>query len=77
MDRAWATRIERERLLLAGMRNALDAQSPLAVLSRGYCVAEKDGAIVKGVALIHKEDRLKIRFYDGTSRVIVERVDHD
>ena len=77
MDRAWATRIGRERLLLAGMKNALDAQSPLAVLSRGYCVAEKDGSVVKGVTSIQKDDRLKIRFYDGTTRVIVERVDHD
>jgi exodeoxyribonuclease VII large subunit len=77
MDRAWATRTGRERLLLAGMKNALDARSPLAVLSRGYCVAEKDGSVVKGVTSIQKDDRLKIRFYDGTSRVIVERVDHD
>ncbi len=77
MDRAWTRRIERDRLLLAGMKNALDAQSPLAVLSRGYCVAEKDGAVVKGVGAIAKDDRLNIRFYDGMSRVIVERVDHD
>lgn len=77
MDRAWATRTGRERLLLAGMKNALDARSPLAVLSRGYCVAEKDGSVVKGVASLQKDDRLKIRFYDGISRVIVEHVDHD
>ncbi|MCK9581927.1 MAG: exodeoxyribonuclease VII large subunit, partial [Methanoregula sp.] len=77
LERACATRIERERLLLAGMRTALEGRSPLAVLARGYCVAEKEGKLVKGTGALLKDDRLEIRFYDGSSRVIVERVDHD
>jgi exodeoxyribonuclease VII large subunit len=77
LERACGTSIERERLLLAGMKTALEGRSPLAVLARGYCVAEKDGELVKGTRTIVKDDRLKIRFYDGSSQVIVERVDHD
>jgi len=77
LDRAFTTRIERERLLLFGMKTALEAGNPLCVLSRGYCIAEKDGKLVKGVRALVKDDRLKIRFYDGSSQVIVERTDHD
>lgn len=77
LERACGTRIERERLLLAGIKTSLEGRSPLSVLSRGYCVAEKNGKLVKGTSTLSKDDRLKIRFYDGSSQVIVERVDHD
>jgi len=77
LERGFATRLERERLLLAGMQTALAAGSPLAVLARGYCVAEKDGVVVRGVDAIAPGDRMKVRFYDGSSLVNVERVDHD
>ena len=77
LGRAYLTRIERERLLLAGMKTALESRSPLAVLARGYCVAEKNGVVVKSVNGIAENDRIKIRFYDGNCDVIVERVDHE
>ncbi|MDP2796874.1 MAG: exodeoxyribonuclease VII large subunit [Methanoregula sp.] len=77
LERACITRIERERLLLAELKTALESRSPLAVLARGYCVAEKNGLIVKSVYGIAKNDHMKIRFYDGNSQVIVERVDHE
>ena len=77
LERAFSNRLERERLLLAEMKTALDSRSPLAVLARGYCVAEKNGQIVKSAGTITKGDRMKIRFYDGSSQVIVERVDHE
>jgi len=75
--RGLSTLLERDRLLLAELRAALDGRSPRAVLARGYCVAEKDGRVVRGAIDIRKEDRLKLRFYDGSSEVTVERVDHD
>ncbi len=77
LERALVTRLDRERLLLAEMRTALEGRSPLAVLARGYCVAEKDGDVVKGTGMLTEKDRLRLRFYDGSSQVIVERVDHD
>jgi exodeoxyribonuclease VII large subunit len=77
LERASATRIEREGLILAGLKTALESRSPLAVLARGYCVAEKNGAIVKSAGGIHRDDRMKIRLYDGNADVIVERVDHE
>ena len=55
------------------MKTALDSRNPVAVLARGYCVAEKQGRVVKSAGTITKGDRMKIRFYDGSSQVIVER----
>jgi exodeoxyribonuclease VII large subunit len=75
--RAFSTRISRERLLLREMGTALLSRSPVAVLARGFCVAEKDGKLVKSVGALAEHDRLRIRFYDGMSHVIVERVEHD
>jgi exodeoxyribonuclease VII large subunit len=77
LDRALQARLGRERLILKELKTALEGQNPLAVLARGYCVAEKDGVVVRGTGMIAEGDRMKIRMYDGSSRVIVERVDHD
>jgi exodeoxyribonuclease VII large subunit len=77
LERACVTRIERERLLLAEVKTALESRSPIAVLARGYCVAEKSGLIVKSAGGLAQNDRMKIRFYDGNTDVIVERVDYD
>jgi len=77
LERGISSRLDRERLLLAELRAALEGRSPRAVLARGYCVAEKDGRVVRGTSGIRKDDHLKLRFYDGSSGVIVERVDHD
>jgi exodeoxyribonuclease VII large subunit len=77
IERALTTRIERERLILVGLRTTLEAQNPLTVLGRGYCIVEKKGSPVKSIASIAEQDRLDLRFADGRSQVLVERVEHD
>jgi len=77
LDRALQSRLGKERLIVKEMQAALEGRSPLAVLARGYCVAEKDGVVIRGTGMIAAGDRIKLRMYDGSSRVIVERVDHD
>lgn len=77
LERALTHHLERERLLLAEMKTALESRNPLAVLARGYCVAEKEGAVVRGAGALRQGDRMKVRFYDGSSQVIVEHVDHE
>jgi exodeoxyribonuclease VII large subunit len=77
LERAGTTRIERERLVLSEIKAALDGRNPLAVLARGYCVAEKEGKLQKSAGVLSAGDRLILRFFDGSSQVIVERVDHD
>lgn len=45
----------------------LDALSPLKTLTRGYCIAENNSdKIIKSVNEIHKDDTVKLKFYDGT-----------
>lgn len=77
LERGLRTRLGREQLRLGELRAALDGRNPRAVLARGYCIAEKDDRVVRGTGGIAKGDRLRLRFYDGSSGVIVERVDHD
>jgi len=77
LERSIAIWLEREHLHLASLKTALDGRSPLAVLARGYCVAERGETVVRGVKDISNGDRMKIRFYDGCSLVTVERVNHD
>ena len=77
LERSFSNRLVRDRLILAEIKTALDSRSPVAVLARGFCVAEKNGAIVRSAGTIEKGDTMKIRFYDGSSQVIVERVNHE
>jgi exodeoxyribonuclease VII large subunit len=77
LDRGFQSRTGREHLILKELKTALEGRSPLSILARGYCVAEKDGTVVRGTGMIAEGDRMKIRMHDGSSRVIVERVDHD
>ena len=79
----------RDRLLaaqerqLAGKRQsfvklgaALDAMSPLRVLSRGYTVSlNSRGETVKSVRDISAGDRLRLRFSDGQAECLVEHVE--
>jgi len=77
LERAFSNRLGCEKLILAELKTALDSRSPVAVLARGYCVAERNGVIVKSARTVKKGDYMKIRFYDGSSQVIVERVDDE
>lgn len=77
LERSITTWLERERLHLASLKTALEGRSPRAVLARGYCVAEREEMIVRGIKEISTGDRMTIRFYDGCSLVTVERVNHD
>ena len=77
LERAFSNRLGCEKLILAELKTALDSRSPVAVLARGYCVAERNGVIVKSARTVKKGDHMKIRFYDGSSQVIVERVDDE
>jgi exodeoxyribonuclease VII large subunit len=77
LERAVRTRIGHEHLLLSEVKTALEGRNPLAVLARGFCVAEKDDRLVTGVGSLSENDRLRIRFFNGRCHVIVERVEHD
>ncbi len=54
---------------------ALDAMSPLRVLSRGYSVAENEaGETVKQVSELSMGDKITLRFSDGEAGCVVENL---
>jgi exodeoxyribonuclease VII large subunit len=44
---------------------ALDAMSPLKVLTRGYAIAEKQGSAVRSIAQLEVGDSVNVRLTDG------------
>lgn len=52
----------------------LEALSPLSVLLRGYCVASKNGKMLKSKNDINKDDELTLRFADGNVDISVGEV---
>ncbi len=43
----------------------LDALSPLKTLTRGYCLVEEDGKILKSAKSLKTNDIVNLKFYDG------------
>lgn len=57
--------VETKSLKLSALAGKLDALSPLAVLARGYSVAQKNNEIIKSVSDINENDEIHIAFSDG------------
>lgn len=68
-----ALRRRRDRLA-AGARH-LDALSPLAVLTRGYTLATRDGHPVRDAATLTVGDTLRLRFAGGAAKAQVTAVE--
>ena len=49
----------------------LDTLSPLKTLTRGYCLTEKNGNIVKSVEQLKKDDAIALVFTDGRKQAKV------
>lgn len=49
----------------------LDALSPLKTLTRGYCITEKDGKIVKYTKDLKSKDEIKLKLVDGEKQAII------
>lgn len=50
---------------LSSVAEKLNALSPLATIARGYCVADKDGVIVKKASQLKNDDKITLTFSDG------------
>ena len=67
-----------KRRVLVRQAAALDAMSPLKVLSRGYVAAvDGQGAPVKSVRQLRRGDRVRLRFSDGRADCLVEQTEEE
>ena len=56
------------------LASALDAMSPLRVLSRGYSIATGDSGLVRSVESLERGDVIDLRFTDGSAKCSVLEV---
>ncbi len=66
---------ERKHALIGAVKE-IETLNPLSVLSRGYCIAEKNSYAVNSVDLIAVGDDLKIRLADGCVDAQVKNINH-
>lgn len=69
---AMCGRTERARNTLCLLAEKANAMSPLAVLSRGYCVPEREGRAVVSATALFPGDGVTLRFADGSVDARVE-----
>ncbi len=50
---------------LGSAASKLDSLNPLAVLARGYSIAEKDGQVISSKSTLNKNDKFTLEFSDG------------
>jgi exodeoxyribonuclease VII large subunit len=77
LNRAMEAKVERGRAELERQRALLDGRSPLSILSRGYCIAEKEGKVVRSARNLDAGDRIRLRMAGGGARARVEEVYHE
>ncbi|HEX5709490.1 MAG TPA: exodeoxyribonuclease VII large subunit [Pyrinomonadaceae bacterium] len=76
LERAAASRLEDARARLAVASAALDAMSPLAVLGRGYALAEDEGGrVLRSARTVGRGARVRVRLGAGALRCRVEEVE--
>lgn len=56
---------------LSGVAARLSALDPMRVLARGYCAASGEDGIISSAAKLKTDDRINLRFSDGTAQCIV------
>ena len=52
----------------------IDTLSPLKILTRGYSIAETDGAVVKSIQQLKIDDKVDVKFADGKIKAKVEEI---
>ncbi len=74
LERAIDIQLERRRAELTAISAALDALSPLKVLSRGYSLTTRDGELLTDAEQVAEGDLLETRLADGSvlSRVVTD-----
>ena len=76
LSAAMQNMLSERRHVFARLASTLDALSPLAVLGRGYALAQKDGVLLRGAAQVRVGDRIEITLAGADLGCLVEEV-HD
>jgi len=77
LNRAILAKIERGRGELGRLVALLEGRSPATILSRGYCIAEKDGRVVRAAGDLRTGDRVRLRMSGGRADTRIEKVYHE
>ena len=64
-------KIKDEKTKLLEQVTKLDTLSPLKTLTRGYCISQKNGKIVKSSKELKVDDEINLKFVDGEKQVKV------
>ena len=73
LSAAGEQKIGRCRQQFVALTSALEAMSPLRVLTRGYAIAsDADGNCIRSVSRLRRGDRVSLRLSDGTAACVVE-----
>lgn len=63
----YQNKIDKSKNSLLGHTTKLETLNPMAVLNRGYLIANKENERIKSVKSIKKDDEVKLKFSDGTA----------
>ncbi|MDD1720175.1 MAG: exodeoxyribonuclease VII large subunit [Methanoregulaceae archaeon] len=74
LGRSYRSRLERERLGIGRLSAIIEGYNPVRTLERGYCLAVRNGGIVRSAGLIKPDDSLSLKFSDGSAEVNVRKV---
>ncbi|MBQ7357111.1 MAG: exodeoxyribonuclease VII large subunit [Clostridia bacterium] len=64
--------LQRSKSSFAILNTRLDAANPLALMSRGYAVVQRDGGVITRAEALSDGDKIKISFADGEVGATVE-----
>ncbi len=57
---------------IESLKERLDVLNPKDILRRGYSMVYSDDKLVKSVSVLHKGDKVKMIFYDGDAKGIID-----
>ena len=71
MERAMSHRQERYGQRLSALADRLTGLNPMAVLSRGYSMTERDGSVISSIEALEAGQAVRIRMRDGVADATV------
>ncbi len=78
LSAAMESETSRKRRVQVRLAAALDAMSPLRVLTRGYCVAtDEEGSVISGTDMLHIGSKLRLRLSDGCADCTVDGIEKE